>query len=88
MLKPAARSAASETSIPIVVAASFTADPLVEVLEFWSRELGQPLDVRMAPYNQVFQELLDPKSLSAGNVRGLNVVLVRVEDWGADAGAA
>ncbi len=86
MLRPLARSAGSETSLTIVVAASFTADPLSDVIAFWSRELGQPLEVRLAPYNQVFQELLDPGSGTAANVGGLNVIAVRVEDWGLTAG--
>src|SRR5260370_14565776 len=37
--------------------------------------------IRFAPYNQVFQQLLDPAGLFAGNRNGLNVILVRFEDW-------
>ncbi len=51
------------------------------------RELGLPAEIRFAAYNQVFQELLDPTGLLARNAGGVNVVLVRFDDWPA-AGAA
>ena len=66
----------------VVLAATFTADPIEEVLAFWARELGQPIAVRLAPYSQVFQQLLDPTSEAATNVGGVNAFAVRVEDWG------
>ena len=45
------------------------------------RELGLPAELRFAAYNQVFQELLDPAGLLARNTSGVNVVLVRFDDW-------
>ncbi|TMC05017.1 MAG: hypothetical protein E6J41_23295, partial [Chloroflexi bacterium] len=68
---------------PVVVAASFTADPLGGSLEFWLRRLGLPARVAFAPYNQVVQQLLDPASLlsGAGEGDGMAVVLLRWEDW-------
>ena len=33
------------------------------------------------PYDQVFQQLLDPTGLFASNPRGVNVALVRFDDW-------
>ena len=65
----------------IAVSATFTAESLGETLSFWLRRLGLDLPVRFAPYNQVFQQLLDPLSLLAQNRGGINVVLVRFEDW-------
>ncbi len=65
----------------IAVAATFTAEPVLEVLDFWRRELGLELDVEIAPYNQVFQQLLDPTSVLGRRRGGLNVVFVRLEDW-------
>ena len=65
----------------IAVTATFTAEPLEEPLRFWAKELNLPTDIEFAGYNQVFQQLLDPASLLARNPRGLNVVLVRLEDW-------
>ncbi|MET9974377.1 SDR family NAD(P)-dependent oxidoreductase [Streptomyces microflavus] len=65
----------------LAVAGTFTTDPLRPVLAHWSDRLGLDLDVRLTPYNQVFQELLDPTSTFASNRRGCNLALVRLEDW-------
>ncbi|MGA2131161.1 MAG: HAD-IIIC family phosphatase [Bryobacteraceae bacterium] len=65
----------------IVVSATFTADAVAPVLAFWMRELGFDYRIRMAPYNQVFQLLFDPGGELAANRDGVNVVLVRFEDW-------
>lgn len=51
-------------------------------MEFWGRTLETPFDVRFAPYNQPLQTLLDPSSEFAMNERGLNVLLLRLEDLG------
>ncbi len=65
----------------IAVAATFTAEPVHEALDFWMGELELPAPVEFAPYNQVFQQLLDPASLLSQNRSGVDVVLVRPEDW-------
>ena len=65
----------------VAVSATFTAEPLSLSIEFWMRRLGLELPVKFAPYNQIFQQLLDPASLLAQNRGGINVVLVRFEDW-------
>ncbi len=76
------RATPSAPPLPVVVAATFTADPVEEVLRLWAHELGQPFDVRMAPYNQVFQVLLDPGSGLSRNAGGLNLIALRLADWG------
>ncbi|MFC0528936.1 HAD-IIIC family phosphatase [Phytohabitans kaempferiae] len=63
------------------MAASFTADPIDESLRHWSEELGLPTRTDFAPYNQVFQALLDGDGPLAANRHGVNVVLVRVDQW-------
>ena len=68
------------TSSVLAIAATFTAEPLEPALRFWLDVLGIDVRVAFAPYNQVFQQLLDRSSLLATN-RGVNVVLVRFEDW-------
>jgi FkbH-like protein len=68
----------------IVLSATFTAEPLGEVLDFWMRELDLPARVSFAPYHQVFQQLLDPASRLRANRHGAGVVLVRFEDWARD----
>ncbi|HYG24753.1 MAG TPA: amino acid adenylation domain-containing protein [Verrucomicrobiae bacterium] len=70
-----------EKGLTLAIAATFTAEPIEESLRYWSTELDLPLRAAFAPYNQVFQELLDPASLLNGNLRGLNVLLLRSEDW-------
>jgi FkbH-like protein len=65
----------------LAISATFTAEAIQPGLAFWMRELGLPAEVRFAPYNQVFQELLDPAGLLARNTGGVNVVLVRFDDW-------
>src|SRR6266849_176498 len=67
--------------ITIAITATFTAEPLEQPLAFWMQELGIPARIEFAPYNQVFQQLLDPASLLATNHTSINVVLVRLEDW-------
>nr|VFK29257.1 MAG: HAD-superfamily phosphatase, subfamily IIIC/FkbH-like domain-containing protein/amino acid adenylation domain-containing protein [Candidatus Kentron sp. MB]VFK34225.1 MAG: HAD-superfamily phosphatase, subfamily IIIC/FkbH-like domain-containing protein/amino acid adenylation domain-containing protein [Candidatus Kentron sp. MB]VFK76359.1 MAG: HAD-superfamily phosphatase, subfamily IIIC/FkbH-like domain-containing protein/amino acid adenylation domain-containing protein [Candidatus Kentron len=66
----------------LAIAATFTSEPLQESLDFWITELDLPFKVRFASYNQVFQELLDTESILARNRDGINVVLVRFQDWG------
>lgn len=64
----------------VAIAATFTAEPVREILEFWGKELGWDYPIRFAPYNQVFQQLLDPASLASTN-QGVNVLLIRAQDW-------
>jgi FkbH-like protein len=65
----------------LAVCATFTAEPVAPVLSFWADELGWSCEPRFAPFNQVFQQLLDSTSLLANNRHGVNLVLVRFEDW-------
>lgn len=44
-------------------------------------ELNIPSKIEFAPYNQVFQQLLDPTSLLSKNQNGINIILIRIEDW-------
>ncbi|HPU55900.1 MAG TPA: amino acid adenylation domain-containing protein, partial [Verrucomicrobiota bacterium] len=68
-------------ALTLAVAATFTAEPVEESLRYWSNELELTAQIEFAPYNQVFQQLLDPLSVIMSNTRGLNVLLVRFEDW-------
>jgi FkbH-like protein len=71
----------ASSSPAVVVAATFTADPLLPGLRLVLGEAGLTLELRAAPYNQVFQELLSPTGMFATNAAGVNVVLVRIEDF-------
>ncbi len=68
----------------IVVAATFTAEPVEDALRFWSDQLGFPVQVSFVPYNQVFQELLNPASEMRRNREGINAILLNLDDWAAD----
>lgn len=45
-----------------MISATFSADPVLDALDFWAARLGAPLHPRLAPYAQVHQQLLDPAS--------------------------
>src|SRR5439155_16717163 len=65
----------------LVIAANFTADPLEDPLNFWGDYFGDPIRTEFAPYNQVFQQLLDPSSAFRKNRDGVKVILLGLEEW-------
>ncbi|MBE0572730.1 MAG: FkbM family methyltransferase [Ignavibacteriaceae bacterium] len=65
----------------LCIASTFTADPLEDSLKYWDDYFNLSFDVQFAPYNQVFQELLNPQSLLSVNQNGINVILLGLEDW-------
>ncbi|MCY9513732.1 type I polyketide synthase [Paenibacillus apiarius] len=74
------RNPASERVFAVTAASTFTADPIRPYVSWWGQQFGTRIDVRFAPYHQVFQELLNPdSSLSSDGDAGL--LLVRFEDW-------
>ena len=75
-----AQSRSDQTTQTIAVAASFTAEVVKPALSFWMKRLGVPAKIKFAPFNQIFQVLLDPASLLSGNKLGCNVILLRIED--------
>jgi FkbH-like protein len=64
----------------VAVTSSFTAEPVRSSLAFWMKRQNLPGRLEFAPFNQVFQQLLDSGSLIAANRHGLNVILLRLED--------
>ena len=65
----------------IALAATFVADPLFPALRFALQKVGLSFEVRPAPYNQLFQELLSSTSLLATNTAGIDVIVLRFEDF-------
>jgi FkbH-like protein len=65
----------------IAIAATFTAEPLQPGLEYLFREAGLQLNLRFAPYHQVLQELISGFSTLSVNPKGVNVLLIRLEDF-------
>jgi FkbH-like protein len=68
----------------IVVCATFVAEPLLDPLRLILGVAGLETGVTFAPYNQVFQQLLTPGSELSRNAAGVNVLLVRFEDFARD----
>ena len=66
---------------PVVsIAASFSGEFIQEFMEFWFLKLGWNFEVKFAPFNQVFQELLNASSLLRSNRKGHNILMIRLED--------
>ena len=63
------------------IASTFTAEPVEDSLKFWSDRFGISTNVRFAPYNQIFQQLLGSGSDFRKNSDGLNAILLGLEDW-------
>jgi len=66
--------------LSIVITATFTCEPIESYLLWWAEQFDLNLQIQFAPYNQVFQQLLDPKSLLNNN-SGINCIFIRFEDW-------
>ena len=71
---------AGNRELSIVVAATFTAEPLASPLRLWSRAFGVSATIEFAGYNQVPHTLLAPDSAFHRNHTGVNLVLARPED--------
>lgn len=64
----------------LILAGTYTLDPLAEVIEYWIDLLDLDLATCVAPYAQIFQQLLDPASLLRRNQAGANTIVVRWHD--------
>jgi len=65
----------------VAIAATFTAEPLQPGLEYLFYEAGLQLNLRFAPYHQVLQELISGSSTLSATPKGVNILLVRLEDF-------
>jgi len=82
--QPSTAILAAQTRKPsqtIAIAGTFTCEASRRFARFLDGKLELPAVSRCGDYNQVFQQLLDPSSLISANTQGMNVVLLRVEDW-------
>src|SRR5664279_740194 len=71
---------ADANSVSLRVAANFTVEPIGEFLAYWLTELQIPASINFAPYNQVFQQLLEG-GLLRSNSSGINLVALDLEAW-------
>lgn len=90
LLAQAARPCVAGSSAPlkVVVAASFTAEPLASSLTAWTGAFDITTEVEFYGFNQIAQALLSPDSPFRSNASGLNVVLLRPEDLPEEAASA
>ena len=79
--RPTSAGPVSAKELPLCVASTFTAEPIADSLRFWGAHFGHPVRVDFAPYNQVFQQLLDPMSAFRRNRDGINLIVLSLEDW-------
>lgn len=63
----------------LVIASTFTSDILDSSFKFWTDTTKHPVEWHFAPYNQIFQQLIDPQSMFSLN-KGINIILLRFED--------
>jgi FkbH-like protein len=74
------------TKVNVAISATFVAEPIEIPLSAWMLELGIDAKIEFAPFNQVFQLLLNPLSLLAANPAGIKVILLRFSDWHRESG--
>ena len=70
----------NDTAVSVRIAANFTIEPIAESLTFWLGRLGISADIGFAPYNQVFQQLLEGGMLR-DNRGGINLVALDLDAW-------
>ncbi len=68
------------SGVSVCIAANFTIEPIEEFLAYWLGELGIDAEIRFAPYNQVFQQLLEGGLLRT-NRGGINLVALDLDAW-------
>lgn len=66
--------------VAVTVAASFNAQPIAEVIDFWAQRAGFPVTPVIAAEGQVIQHLVNVTSPLHDNRQGVNVAAVRVSD--------
>ncbi len=65
----------------ITIVSTFTIDPITKPLQLLLELINKPAEIKLAPYTQIFQQLLDTNSLFMQNNQGTNIILIRFEDW-------
>ena len=66
----------------VTISSTFVPDMLKESSNLWCKKLALPLNLKFAPYSQIFQELYLDDSQMRKNEYGFNIFLIRPEDWG------
>ena len=76
--------------INVILTGTFVIELVKSALVFWSQKLPNPFSFSFAPYNQLFQQILDPNSVLSKNINGINVLVIRAIDlnYGLDTAAS
>jgi len=67
----------------LAIASNFTAEPVEDALKFWGAQFNLQTNIEFAPYDQVFQQLLQADSVFRRNSAGVNIILLQLEKWAA-----
>ena len=70
-----------KSEIAVDILSTFVAEPVESYIKWWGEQFGYRLKTNYAGYNQIFQELLNPDSLLSKNKDGINIILIRFEDF-------
>ncbi|MCV6637702.1 thioester reductase domain-containing protein [Candidatus Albibeggiatoa sp. nov. NOAA] len=65
----------------LVIGATFSADSVGGVVKSWLDQFEARYDIQFVDFNQILQALADPYSLFHRNHHGINVILLRLQDW-------
>ncbi len=71
----------NSVSRSIQITSTFVAEPVEAPLRFLLEKVGIESAINFSEFNQVFQEALDPNSLSSNNEAGINLFFIRLEDF-------
>jgi FkbH-like protein len=68
-----------DSVVSVCIAANFTIEPIEESLAYWLGEIRVDAEIRFAPYNQIFQQLLEGGLLRTN--RGINLIGLDLDAW-------
>lgn len=73
------RDAIGKKKLRCVVASSFVVDPVMDILDNWQNEFALPCQFELAPYSQIFQEMIEEDSWLSNS--DIGILVLRIEDW-------
>ncbi len=73
------RNSIGRKKLRCAVASSFVVEPVMDTLNYWQNEFVLPCQFELAPYSQIFQEMMEEDSLSANS--DIGILILRIEDW-------
>lgn len=71
----------SSKRFSMAVSSTFESEHLNESVNLWIKKFAMPCDLVFTPYSQVFQQIMFEDSIIRKNQEGINIILLRLEDW-------